>query len=416
MHVPLAAASNTVANSSFEEGTSEWNTNSSSVVFEVVNTPTVEGTSSAKLTYSKTTSFGIEQLIEEIQPDQSYVLSGYLFAASLPDKAYMRIAWYQSTDGSGSQISTSDTPLLSEVSMWQQLSTISSAPINARSAKLRILVSNGVVFADSIQLHEYIPTTTPTPSPTTTPTPSSTPTFTPSPTPTQSSSGTPIQEIYISEFLPQPETGETEWIELYNAYATEVTLTNWYLDDTTDAGSSPRSFSLTIPAKGYKIVRLSSSMLNNADDVARLLNNSKTQIDAVEYSESERGLSIGWSEVLGATYCSQEKTPDAPNAGCTHADRDVMTSSTSQALKPLSPTPLLSDNSLNTGTSALILQGRYSINAKLSDHDDSINSSEIHNQNLRFGNNSTTPPAPLPIAAYTLLSILSIAAKMKIEI
>ena len=57
--------------------------------------------------------------------------------------------------------------------------------------------------------------------------------------------------MYLSEVMVQPESGNNEWIEVYNANEFEVALDNWYIDDLENAGTTPKQLPLTIPAKSY---------------------------------------------------------------------------------------------------------------------------------------------------------------------
>jgi len=163
-----------------------------------------------------------------------------------------------------------------------------------------------------------VPTATPTLIPTSSPTPTTAPsptqtTVTPTPT-----SPTPADydSVYISEVYPYPNTGESEWVELFNNSDTEAVLTNWKMDDVENGGSSPRSFSLTIPAKGYRVVSFSSSLFNNDGDSVRLLNFSGSLKDSMEYIDAKQGLSFGRKDNSVDEYCLQAPSPNASNNVC----------------------------------------------------------------------------------------------------
>lgn len=109
------------------------------------------------------------------------------------------------------------------------------------------------------------------PTPTSLPSPTVQPTQTAEPLPTPVLSISPTgneiiinySNIYISEVMPNPLSGEHEWIELYNNNDYDIKLNNWYIDDIENGGSSAKLFSLAILSKQYGIIELSSSMFNN---------------------------------------------------------------------------------------------------------------------------------------------------------
>jgi hypothetical protein len=254
-------AFNLVSNYSFENGKEFWATNYSGVLFDILEDEAVEGTRSAKITNNKTSSFGVEQIVLDISSTLTYKISGWIkLKEPYPEKAFIRIAWYKSFDASGSQFSTEDTPVATQSSSWQKVELIKNPPEGINSAKIRLLVFNGSAIFDNILVEEFIPPSlTPTPAPTETPvlncvgqaclsptnfpTQNSSPTNTPIPTPIS------YQNIYLSEVYPNPQTGENEWVEIYNDNDFIVNLNNWYIDDIEDGGSSPKKFSLTIQPK-----------------------------------------------------------------------------------------------------------------------------------------------------------------------
>jgi hypothetical protein len=113
-----------------------------------------------------------------------------------------------------------------------------------------------------------------------------------------------------------PESNEAEWIELFNANDFEVLLQNWYIDDTENIGSSPKSFSITIPAKSFVTVDLTTSMFNNDGDSVRLLNQQKTIINSLEYTVSEKGKTWGKQILEEDTLCIQLPSKGSINNSC----------------------------------------------------------------------------------------------------
>lgn len=161
------------------------------------------------------------------------------------------------------------------------------------------------------------PSPTPTPSPTRTPTPTKTPTPQPTQTPTSTyTSPSTYENIYITEFLANPESDEREWVELYNGNDSSVTLENWYIDDLNDAGATPYRFSLSIAAKSYAVVDFAGAMFNNDGDSVRLLDRNEVQKDAVTYAGVDPYATINRNTLTSATVCFAEATKGAPNVSC----------------------------------------------------------------------------------------------------
>ncbi len=105
-----------------------------------------------------------------------------------------------------------------------------------------------------------------------------------------------IDGVRINEVMSQPAEGEYEWVELYNANSFSVSLDNWYIDDKEDEGSSPKSFTVTIPSSGFAVIELKTALLNNSSDTVRLLDATQAEKDRIDYGESEKNRSFGYAE------------------------------------------------------------------------------------------------------------------------
>lgn len=154
------------------------------------------------------------------------------------------------------------------------------------------------------------------PSPTITPTEILTLTPTITPTPEKQSTYTYYENIYISEVMVYPDSGNNEWIELYNNNNFPVSLIDWYIDDLENAGSAPKKFSLDIPPKNYRVFNLSSSIFNNNGDSVRLLDFDKNLKDSFEYNNSTQRKTIGRINIENDEFCLQEPSYEAPNNPC----------------------------------------------------------------------------------------------------
>ncbi len=146
--------------------------------------------------------------------------------------------------------------------------------------------------------------------------PTITPTVPPTPTETPTPSPISYNNIFISEIMANPESGSNEWVELYNSNDFSVSLNNWLIDDLENNGSSPRMFSLEIPAKSYRLFNLTSSIFNNGGDTVRLLDFNKTLKDDFEYSSSTQGKTWGRIDFSNDNFCLQDPSYESVNNSC----------------------------------------------------------------------------------------------------
>lgn len=121
--------------------------------------------------------------------------------------------------------------------------------------------------------------------------------------------------IFISEVMVYPLSGEKEWVELYNANDFEVQLLNWYIDDSEDEGSNPKSFNLSLSAGQFAVVELS-SIFNNSEDTVRLLNSEKTEVEKFSYDMSVQNKTWGRRAFDGENFCLQEPSKARINSNC----------------------------------------------------------------------------------------------------
>jgi len=302
---------NLITNFSFEEGYTYWQKTNSNISFLIVPDEVFFGSYSAFLTNSSSTSYGVEQVITDIDPFKTYKLIGYIkIPSSQTQKALIRVAWYKTNDGSGSQISTNDAYASASISDWQKVELIKEPPSSEiRSAKIRLLVAGGSAYFDEIYFDEYV---APTTIPTLTPTQTFFPTPTVSPTPALIS----YSSIYLSEVMVNPLSGEKEWVEIYNDNDFEVFLDSWYIDDAENAGATPKKISITVDPKSYAVIEFSSAIFNNDGDQVRLLDFNKSEKDSFEYNQSLVGKSWGRVDFNSDSWCLQEQTKNQSNGNC----------------------------------------------------------------------------------------------------
>lgn len=174
---------------------------------------------------------------------------------------------------------------------------------------------------------------TPTAKPTDTPL--SSPTLNP-PTgkPTATAEPVSYESIYISEAMVYPESGQAEWVEIYNDNDFDVYLDLWYLDDVENSGSSPKTFSLAISTKDFSVFELSSPIFNNGGDFVRLLDRQKQEKDSFEYEQALKGKSFGRESFNKQAFCLQEQSRGKVNNPCLNQDKLVLSPSSAKTPTP----------------------------------------------------------------------------------
>ncbi len=197
----------------------------------------------------------------------------------------IRISWYASGDGSGSQLDQAESNV-SSASGWGALATGPvQAPAEANSARVRLVLrpdgpATGC-WDDAIFVASEPPAVTPGPS-TQAPAPAgaASPVAGPSRTPTSgpvrpgtsSVPGTPAPlavfaaggpgALRLSEVMSDPEPGGRdaayEWVEIVNISAETVNLAGWLIGDSSDQQALP---AFDLPSLGYVVVAGASAEL-----------------------------------------------------------------------------------------------------------------------------------------------------------
>ncbi|MGD8744413.1 MAG: carbohydrate binding domain-containing protein, partial [Candidatus Woesebacteria bacterium] len=173
-------ATNLIVNGDFESDTSSWSTYGSSI--QLSGDHSYNGNNSGKVETS-TTNSGTKYVYQAIsvKENQNYALTGFGIKQGEPgSKVFIRVAFYLSSDGSGSQIDTFTTNSIENNSDDFQLLEIASmqAPSGAKSARVRLSVDmpsgaseKGVAYFDDAVFEEMTETPSPTEIPTETPVP-----------------------------------------------------------------------------------------------------------------------------------------------------------------------------------------------------------------------------------------------------
>ena len=239
-----------------------------------------------------------------------------------------------------------------------------------------------------------------------------TPTPTPQPEVSESSTTTSYDSIFISEVMVNPEAGEKEWVEFYNGNGFNVSLVNWYLDDIENAGSSPKLFSLDIPAASYAVFDLPSSMFNNDGDSVRLIDSTRSVKDSFEYMGSEKSKTYGRISFSSDNFCLQEASKGMANTDC------LVPNSSSSAS---TPTPVISQTANKKRVLTSLPQQKLGLNSNQNQSVGEVlgaeSSQPIEQSNSlpagRQGGTMTRSFSFISLS-YSLLTIASIFIKMKI--
>jgi hypothetical protein len=179
------------------------------------------------------------------------------YASSILDQS-----WARQPDGSGNFVLSAKTPSQSNDPLVSPIPSPTATPTPAPSGEAS---------------PSPTPTAQPSPSPSASPTQLPTATLLPSPSPLPSS--TPIsatlpspspflpEALQLSEIMACPNTGDTEWIEVFNPNLEPYSLKNWKIKD---AVGNVRLVDTAVPAQDYGVLTLSSEILNNSGDSVTL--------------------------------------------------------------------------------------------------------------------------------------------------
>ena len=97
-------------------------------------------------------------------------------------------------------------------------------------------------------------------------------------------------DIRIKEFMPRPETGQKEWVDIYNFGATSINLTSWKIDDI-EEGSKPKDIwgILEVGSCGHFEF---SGFNDSGGDSVRVLNAEGLVVCTLDYKNTRKGYSI----------------------------------------------------------------------------------------------------------------------------
>ena len=153
-------------------------------------------------------------------------------------------------------------------------------------------------------------------------------------------------DILINEFVPNPGTGNSEWVEFYNTTNSTIDLSDYFFDDDTsfdsDSGSSSKiALSGLLSPLQTCFWEMSSFLNNNGDSPALFKMGNGTPLDIYTYSSSSAELS--YARIPDGGSWNFNQTPSKSSNKC-------IDSAPTPIPTPIStPTPTLSPQ--NTPTS-----------------------------------------------------------------
>lgn len=169
---------------------------------------------------------------------------------------------------------------------------------------------NGTAFAESLADGGTPGATNGTSAPST-PEPSSSPLSSPTPESSRAPAYQFSKEIFIAEFLPNPETSQKEWLELFNAGNQIVDLSGWWLDDANSVRTQSIPEGTKINPGEYLVLTFENSLLNNDGDKIKLVWPDGQFVHVISYGEAKKGWSA--SRLETRWLWSNQPTPGEPN-------------------------------------------------------------------------------------------------------
>ncbi len=116
-------------------------------------------------------------------------------------------------------------------------------------------------------------------------------------------------KIVINEYMMAPSFGN-EWVELYNPTNSPISIGGLFIDDIPNGGAAPKAIpaGASIPPKGFYVVELSTSFLNNtgSEEVRflKISNGVETVYDKTSYNLSSTRLDSVFYRTGNTTWCN----------------------------------------------------------------------------------------------------------------
>ena len=121
-------------------------------------------------------------------------------------------------------------------------------------------------------------------------------------------------QLIISEVLPNPPTGQDEFVELYNNSSMLTDLNSWKLDDVLNGGvEPPKALSGLIEPNQYLAVYFSRATFNNDGDEVNLLDPAGNNVIKLTYPDAVSKKGFSYSLVNNEWVWTETPTPNQPS-------------------------------------------------------------------------------------------------------
>lgn len=143
--IGVAAYTDLITNGTFDADVSGWNnTTSGAIAHQTSTVHSGAGAATISNTYSSESSYtaGAEQAIGGITGGNYYGAQVYAYipSSSSATSTLIRMAWYTTTNCSGTQLSTVESSEQSTKDQWNYIKVYAQAPATAQCYKVRLLV------------------------------------------------------------------------------------------------------------------------------------------------------------------------------------------------------------------------------------------------------------------------------------
>jgi hypothetical protein len=186
------------------------------------------------------------------------------------------------------------------------------------------------------------------------------------------------QDILINEFLPAPNDGEKEWVELLNTGSSVISLTGWQVDDA-DNSTSPQVIpdNTTIAPNSFLVISFNKSTLNNDGDKVRLLWPNDQVIHAVSYNKAKQGQSVAKFD-SGWLWTNQPTPGSANKKAVIEKNESIATAATVVKINPIeesvvAPTTPTTSKKVSTPQTTINPETAFSAAAQPANNPENIN-------------------------------------------
>lgn len=162
-----------------------------------------------------------------------------------------------------------------------------------------------------------------------------------------------IIRLQLSEFMTCPETGQPEWVEIYNQSEQAVTLNNWKIFNQKE---NSRTLSETQLAAGqYTVIEFASGLLSNSGGTLVIKNSLDEEIMTADFEDCNHAKGQSWIFDGDKWQLTNQTTPRAPNIYSTNKTSSAQISGGNNITTTAKNIPDITNSStlINHNTSSL---------------------------------------------------------------